>query len=290
MYDGHRLMAPVITRKPGYTYTGEQQRSCMDCRFTVKETVPMLTLPEYKFVVTIAAEWLNDNSSAPVIELLSRGSKPCVPALPTLAPDKNGVPFYEWVDQKTGRSVKKGDPMTSNLSLKPVWRERIPVSDLPFTDMKSRDYYAEAVAWAYENGITAGTSDTTFSPDMTCTRAQVVTFLWRVAGCPEPVSTKNPFADVNASDWYYKAVLWAVEQKITQGTSAGTFTPTRECSTAEILTFLYRSVGAGDNGYYQEAAAWAESYNLVKVTGLAVNPTTLCPRKAIVSFLYGIYG
>jgi hypothetical protein len=117
-----------------------------------------------------------------------------------------------------------------------------------------------------------------------------VTFLWRAAGCPEPKTAKNPFRDVKNTDWYYKAVLWAVEQNITQGTSETTFTPTRDCSTAEILTFLFRSVGAGTNGYYEEAAKWAESHNLVQVTGLNVNPTTPCPRKAIVTFLYGIYG
>ena len=119
---------------------------------------------------------------------------------------------------------------------------------------------------------------------MTCTRAQVVTFLWRAAGCPEPKSTTNPFQDVKNTDWYYKAVLWAVEQNITQETSETTFTPTRDCSTAEILTFLFCSVGAGTNGYYEEAAKWAESRNLVQVTGLNVHPTTPCPRKAIVTF------
>ncbi|MBE6659747.1 MAG: S-layer homology domain-containing protein [Ruminococcaceae bacterium] len=164
------------------------------------------------------------------------------------------------------------------------------VAALPFTDVKADDYFAQAVAWAFEDGITAGTSATTFEPDATCTRSQVVTFLWRAAGCPEPKSMNNPFTDVKSSDWFFKPVLWAVEQNITQGTSATTFTPDRDCSTAEILTFLFRSVGAGSNGYYEEAAEWAEYLDLLKDTGLEVNPTTPCPRKAIVSFLYGIYG
>jgi hypothetical protein len=99
----------------------------------------------------------------------------------------------------------------------------------------------------------------------------------------------NPFTDVKKTDWYYKAVLWAVEHNITQGTSKTTFSPERKCSTAEILTFLFRAVGAGSNGYYAEAAAWAESLDLVYVTGLDVDPNVPCPRKAIVSFLYGIY-
>ena len=124
----------------------------------------------------------------------------------------------------------------------------------------------------------------------TCTRAQVVTFLWRAAGCPEPSTTKNPFKDVKKTDWYYKAVLWAVEQNITVGTSKTEFSPDMECSTAIILTFLFRAVGAGDNGWYEEAAAWAESLDIVYITGLTVDPVTPCPRKAIVSFLYSIYG
>ena len=163
--------------------------------------------------------------------------------------------------------------------------------DIPFTDVTYEDYFAPAVAWAYENGVTAGTGDgTTFSPDLTCTRGQVVTFLWRAAGCPEPKSMDNPFTDVKSGDWFCKPVLWAVEQKITQGTSAVTFSPERECSTAEILTFLFRAVGAGTNGYYEEAANWAEGLGLLTDTGLAVNPTTPCPRKAIVTYLHRIYG
>ena len=159
----------------------------------------------------------------------------------------------------------------------------------PFSDISTTDYYYDAVRYLYENEITAGTSATTFSPEATCTRAEVVTFLWRAAGCPEPKSAKNPFKDVKTDDWFFKPVLWAVEQNITQGTSATTFTPSRKCSTAEILTFLFRSVGAGTNGYYEEAANWAEGRGLLKNTGLKVNPETPCPRKAIAMYLYGIY-
>ncbi|MCF0151201.1 MAG: S-layer homology domain-containing protein [Firmicutes bacterium] len=115
----------------------------------------------------------------------------------------------------------------------------------PFKDVPSGSYYEDAVLWAFYHDpqITDGTSPTTFSPDKTCTRGQVVTFLWRVAGCPEPKSTKNPFTDVKSSDWFYKPVLWAVEQGITDGTSPTTFSPTNPCTNAHILTFIHRAVG-----------------------------------------------
>ena len=287
---GHKMSEWVITQKPSYTRNGEKACTCIFCEYAETEILPILTVPEHKYVVRFSEDTVTDRHGDSVNELLSKGTDAKVPALPTPAPGADGKPFLGWVDKTTGKPVHKGDPMTGDLTLIPVWDEEAVVTALPFTDVKADDYFAQAVRWAYENNITAGTSDTTFSPEMTCTRAQVVTFLWRAAGCPEPKTAKNPFRDVKNTDWYYKAVLWAVEQNITQGTSKTTFTPTRDCSTAEILTFLFRSVGAGTNGYYEEAAKWAESHNLVQVTGLNVNPTTPCPRKAIVTFLYGIYG
>ena len=112
----------------------------------------------------------------------------------------------------------------------------------PFTDVKPGAYYYNAVLWAVEKGITNGTSDTTFSPDETCTRAQIVTFLWRYEGQPAPTSTNNPFADVRTSAYFGSAVLWAVEKGITNGTSATTFDPEDTCTRAQVVTFLYRNV------------------------------------------------
>ena len=110
--------------------------------------------------------------------------------------------------------------------------------DNRFSDISKADYYYNPVLWAVKNGITSGTSYTTFSPNEGCTRAQVVTFLWRAAGSPEPKSTRNPFRDVASSDYYFKAVLWAAEQGITGGTSANTFSPGMQCTRGQIVTFL----------------------------------------------------
>ena len=114
-------------------------------------------------------------------------------------------------------------------------------SNAPFTDVAKGTYYYSAVLWAVEKGITAGTSATTFSPDDTCTRAQIVTFLWRYKGQPEPVAANNPFSDVYKSAYYAKAVLWAAENGVTSGTSASTFSPDDTCTRAQVVTFLYRT-------------------------------------------------
>lgn len=109
-----------------------------------------------------------------------------------------------------------------------------------FKDVKSSDWYYKAVQWAVKEGITNGTSKTTFSPNKECNRAEIVTFLWNQAGKPN-VSTKNPFKDVKSSDWYYKAVQWAVKKGVTSGTSKTAFSPTKTCTRAQIVTFIYRN-------------------------------------------------
>lgn len=114
----------------------------------------------------------------------------------------------------------------------------------PFTDVPYGTYYHDPVIWAKDTGVTSGTSATTFSPTATCTRGQVATFLWRSQGQPEPKSTVNPFTDVKSGDYYYKPVLWAVEQGITSGTSTTTFSPNATCTSGQVVTFLYRANGS----------------------------------------------
>ena len=113
----------------------------------------------------------------------------------------------------------------------------------PFTDVPDGKYYTKPVLWAVEEGITTGTSATTFSPNKTCTRGEFVTFLYRFAGSPSIGDVDNPFEDVDEGRFYYRPVLWAVEQKITAGTSATTFSPKKICTRGEIVTFLYRCLG-----------------------------------------------
>ena len=110
----------------------------------------------------------------------------------------------------------------------------------PFQDVKADQYYYKAVLWAVENGVTAGTSTTKFSPNTTCTRGQIVTFLYRFAEKPAVSGAANPFKDVAAGQYYYEAVLWAVENGVTAGTSSTKFSPNAVCTRAQVVTFLYR--------------------------------------------------
>ena len=172
-----------------------------------------------------------------------------------------------------------------------------------FTDVNDSDWFYRSVIWAKENGITGGTSDTTFSPNNDCTRAQVVTFLWAANGKPEPTSTINPFTDVKASDWYCKAVLWAVEKGITGGTSPTTFSPNSTCTRAQIVTFLYAAQGrpaissgstftdVNNSDWFAAPVIWAGEKG---VTGGIGNnqfgPNNNCTRAQVVTFLYKVYG
>ena len=116
-----------------------------------------------------------------------------------------------------------------------------PIDD-PFVDVKESDYYYEATKWAAGSSIAGGTGDGVFSPDLPCTRAQVLTFLWRTAGKQEPESVTNPFTDVPADSYYAKAVLWAVELGVAKGTTDTTFAPDSPCTRAQVVTFLYRFI------------------------------------------------
>ena len=193
------------------------------------------------------------------------------------------------------------DPYAGNDGLDPTTDgdEDVPFSDgdtptsgpagpNPFTDVKVDDYFYDAVQWAYRSNpqITNGIDDTHFSPDSTVTRGQCVTFLWRSQGCPEPASARSPFTDVLSGQYYYKAVLWAVEQGITNGTDANHFSPNLTLSTAHITTFLYRTLGLGSDGWYQDAANWATRQNLLLGMNLMVSPSVKCPRGAVVTLLY----
>ena len=168
-----------------------------------------------------------------------------------------------------------------------------------FTDVPSSAFYAAAVDWAVEQGITNGTSATTFSPNITCTRGEMVTFLWRAAGSPAAENTSNPFADVQPGAFYYEAVLWAAEQGITLGTSETTFSPNLTVTRGQTVTFLYRAAGSpavsgvgsftdvDPAAYYATAVQWAVEEGVTLGTGEATfSPDAACSRGEIVTFLY----
>ena len=169
-----------------------------------------------------------------------------------------------------------------------------------FKDVPSDAFYADAVAWAVAGGITAGTGDGKFSPNDPCTRGQVVTFLWRAAGSPEPTGSKNPFRDVKESDYFYKAVIWAVENGVTSGTSATTFSPNATCTRGQIVTFQWRAnkspepksssnpfvdVRSGD--WFYKAVLWAVEKGITLGTDKThFSPDSTCTRAQVVTFLF----
>ena len=171
----------------------------------------------------------------------------------------------------------------------------------PYKDVPRDSYYYDAVDWADLMGITKGTAPDMFNPNGSCTRAQTVTFLWRAAGCPEPVGTDNPFTDVDEDAYYYKAVMWAAENGITLGTGDGRFDPDGTVTRCQSVTFLYRALGggaaAGDaftdvdpEAYYDEAVLWAAENGITLGTGGGkFSPEDDCLRAQIVTFLYRAY-
>lgn len=170
----------------------------------------------------------------------------------------------------------------------------------PFADVATDAYYYDAVKWAVNKGITNGVSETLFGPDQACTRAQIVTFLWRAAGSPEPKSGSS-FADVAADAYYAKAVAWAVENGITKGTSETTFHPDETCTRAQGVTFLYRALGklaaaqagftdVAADSYYADAVNWAAENGVTNgISETLFGPDGSCTRAQIVTFLYRTY-
>ena len=172
-------------------------------------------------------------------------------------------------------------------------------SEQIFKDVPANAYYYEAVKWAQEKGITGGIGNGLFGPNDPCTRAQIVTFLWRAAGSPEPETRAMPFTDIPVGSYYYDAVLWAVENDITKGTSDTTFSPNMTCTRAQIVAFLWRSEKSPAAGtanpfadvkstaYYADAVLWAVKEDITKgTTNTTFSPDADCTRAQIVTFLW----
>ena len=170
----------------------------------------------------------------------------------------------------------------------------------PFVDVNETHYFYESVLWAVEKGITSGISATEFGPALTCSRAEVVTFLWRYAGSPAPKSTRNPFKDVGVGLWYSNAVLWAVEQGITAGVSSTEFAPGQPCNRAQVVTFLWRLMQQPEptradkiftdvesGSWYEKPVLWAQERGITAGTSAnTFSPAAVCQRAQVVTFLY----
>ena len=221
------------------------------------------------------------------------------------ATPKSGYTFKQWQVITGGVTIKdnKFTMPAGNVEVKAIFEKNAtppPAPGVnPFVDVPSGSYYETAVLWAVDKGITKGTDATHFSPNGICTRAQAVTFLWRAAGSPAAKSAAMPFTDVKAGSYYETAVLWAVENGITKGTTATTFSPEQNCSRAQIVTFLWRSEKSPAAGtvnpftdvkpgtYYADAVLWAVKEDVTKgTTATTFSPNDNCTRAQIVTFLY----
>ena len=211
------------------------------------------------------------------------------------------------VTDKNGKELKLTDRgngkytftmPASKVEIKATFVKEVETS--PFSDVSTSAYYYEAVKWAQEKGITGGIGNGLFGPNQPCTRAQIVTFLWRAAGSPEPKSMSS-FSDVSADSYYAKAVAWAVENGITTGTGDGKFSPDATCTRAQSVTFLFRAIGklvdskaefsdVLTDSYYANAVAWAVENGVTNGIGNGLfGPDNSCTRAQIVTFLYRAY-
>ena len=226
----------------------------------------------------------------------------------TVKPDSGYVLETISVTDKNGNDLKLTDKgngkytftmPTSKVEVKATFMEDNSVLNF-FYDVPNDAYYYEAIKWAAENGITGGVGNSLFAPNQPCTRAQIVTFLWRAAGSPEPKNMSN-FSDVPADSYYAKAVAWAVENGITTGTGDGKFGPDATCTRAQSVTFLFRASKASANGapafsdvaataYYAEAVKWATNNGITNGIGDNLfGSDNDCTRAQIVTFLYRMY-
>ena len=296
---GHNWDDGTVTREPGCTEAGEQTFACKRCKETRTDSIPAAGHKWDPGTVTKAPTCAESGVQTLTCTVCGETKTQTLAA--------TGKHTYQ-----NGICTVCGakDPGASGTPDRPDdgGKDAPPAGICPsavFQDVSRHDdtahpdhVYHAAIDWAVTEKITDGTTDTTFSPHDGCTRAQAVTFLWRAAKCPEPKNSENPFRDVADDAYYYDAVLWAVENKITDGTSDTTFSPDDTCTRAHIVTFLYRALkGTPVSGnafadvpagmWFSDAVSWAVSKGITDGVDEGVfAPDATCERAHIVTFLW----
>jgi len=312
--------------RSGYTFNGWTTDSgvAFDDANAAETT---FTMPEGS--VTVTANWSRDGGSSSygrddsdpsyAVETPDKTENGSVSVSPknasqgdrvtvTVKPDAGYELDSLKVFDKNGKELEltdKGDGKftfimpAGRVEVKAAFTEEVKIS--PFRDVPTDAYYYEAVKWAQKKGITGGIGDGLFGPNQPCTRAQIVTFLWRAAGSPEPEGTAAGMTDVAAGSYYEKAVAWAIENGITTGTADGRFAPDATCTRAQGMTFLFRASKASADGapafsdvaadaYYAEAVKWATDNGITNgTTSSTFSPGSGCTRAQIVTFLWRLY-
>ena len=287
----------TIIKRPTSNRDGEKERICQICQHKEAKTIPA-TGSNYSYY-TIKATAGAGGSISPSGNVSVREGRD---QTFTITPDKGYAVANVKIDGKSIGAVKsytfENVSRTHTIEVIFMKANGNPQTGV-FVDVATDSYYEDAVDWAVENGITTGVSANRFDPNGVCTRAQAVTFLWRAAGSPAPRSRTMPFTDVPVGSYYYDAVLWAVENGITMGTSDTTFSPNMTCSRAQIVAFLWRSEKSPAAGtanpfadvkstaYYAGAVLWAVKENITKgTTSTTFSPDADCTRAQIVTFLW----
>ena len=297
---GHHMGEWYQTKAPTYTKDGEERRDCQREGCDFFETRPIEKLVYIEPTSPVGPNYYTITNEVKGLEVSHERAKAGQRIYMTLE-DTLDIDEIIVIDSNDDELEIKEDD-NGYYFVMPA-RNVTVTRELPsFIDVVPGAYYYDAVEWAVENGITNGMTATTFGPDLVCTRAQVVTFLWRAAGCPEPTSTVMPFVDVAPGAYYYDAVLWAVEKGITNGMTATTFAPNATVTRAQTVTFLWRSEGMeyadGQNvfvdvpadTYYTEAVQWAVENGITNGTSATTfSPANGCTRAQIVTFLYRLF-
>ena len=308
---GHSWDEGKATTAPTYEKTGVKTYTCGICKATKTESIPQLvnsgsgssgggSNKTTTYPVNIATKTEDNGTTSSSSKMASKGNMVTI----TVEPDRYYVVDEVIIRDSRGKQLPVKDNGDGTYTFE-MPADKVMVEPTfswvnPFVDVKNTAYYTSAVEWTLKRMITQGTTDITFSPNGSCTRAHIVTFLWRAAGSPEPESAVS-FADVPAGSYYAKAVAWAVENGITLGTTDATFSPNAACTRAQSMTFLYRASEASASGapsfydvaadaYYAAAVKWATDNGITNGIGNGLfGSNNTCTRAQIVTFLWRSY-
>ena len=297
-----------VTTQPTTTTTGVKTYTCTTCNATKTETIAKLPSDSGSSSDPTYAVSTPSKTEHGTVTVSPRYAERGDTVTITVKPDSGYVLETLTVTDKNGNELTlkdKGDGKytftmpAGKVEVKASFAKEVETS--PFTDVATDDYYYEAVKWAVKNGITTGVGNDLFAPGQPCTRAQIVTFLWRAAGSPEPKGTAAGMTDVVSGSYYEKAVAWAIENGITTGTTATTFSPDATCTRAQAVTFLARALNAKAAGkaefsdvpadsYFADAVAWAAANGVTEgIGGGLFGSDNDCTRGQIVTFLFRAY-
>lgn len=289
---GHDWNDGVVSVAPTEESEGQRIYTCERCSETYSEVIPALG-HEHHYEAVVTAPTCTEQG-------YTTYSCRCGDGYVTDYTDALGHSFGAWFVIKAPTTTEDGIEARSCTRCDHEEHRAIAKAENPFVDVPEGSFYYDPVMWAVENGITNGTTPTTFGPNDQCMRAHVVTFLWRAMGSPEPKLMVNPFVDVKPTDFYYKPVMWALENGITSGLDATHFGPTSYCNCAQVVTFLYRTMGNPEisstgnlftdvaaGSFYEKPVLWAVENGITNgLSATSFGPNAICNRAQIVTFLY----